>query len=48
MSSRQRLEQQGTHTPHLRLLLDKDLEVLVDDCDGQQDTSAGSGKDLIH
>ena len=36
------LEEQGAHTAHLTLLLDEDLEVLVDDCDGQKDSSARS------
>lgn len=32
------LEEQGSHAAHFTLLLDKDLKVLVDDGDGQQDT----------
>lgn len=36
------LEEQCTHAAHLGLLLDEDLEVLVDDGDGEQDTSAGA------
>lgn len=34
------LEEQCTHAAHLGLLLDEDLEVLVDDGDGQQDARA--------
>ena len=36
------LEEQGPHAAHLALLLDKDLKVLVDDGDGQEDTGAGA------
>lgn len=38
--TREFLEQQRAHAAHLRLLLDEDLEVLVDDGDGEQDTRA--------
>ena len=37
-----RLEEEGAHGAHLWLLLDEDLEVLVDDGDGQQNTSSRS------
>lgn len=36
------LEQKRAHAAHLRLFLDEDLKVLVDDGDGQQDTRAGA------
>ena len=36
------LEQQRPHAAHLALLLDEDLEVLVDDGDGQEDAGAGA------
>jgi len=34
------LEEKGSHAAHLRLLLDEDLEVLVDDGHSQQDSGA--------
>ena len=36
------LEEERAHAAHLALLLDKDLKVLVDDGDGQEDSSAGA------
>ena len=40
------LEKQGPHAAHLALLLDKDLQVLVDDGHGEKDT--GAGADCAH
>ena len=36
------LEEERTHASHFTLFLDEDLKVLVDDCDGEEDTSSGS------
>lgn len=36
------LKEQCTHAAHLSLLLDEDLEVLVYDGDGEEDTSTGA------
>ena len=41
-----RLEQESSHASHFALLLDKYLEVLVDDGDGEEDS--GSGPDGAH
>lgn len=38
----ERLEEHGGDSSHLLLLLDEDLEVLVDDGDGEKDTSSRS------
>lgn len=34
------LEEQGPHAAHFTLFFHKDLKVLIDDGDGQQDTRA--------
>lgn len=36
------LEEQGPHAADFALFFHKDLKVLIDDGDGQQDTSAGA------
>lgn len=36
------LKEERAHATHFTLLLDKDLKVLVNDGDGQQDTRAGT------
>ena len=41
------LEQESSHTTHLWLLLDKDLEVLIDDRNRQQNTGARSEKNIF-
>ena len=40
------LEEERTHASHFALFFDEDLKVLVNDCDGEQDT--GSGSDCTH
>ena len=40
----QSLEEKSTHTSHLTLFLYEDFKVLVNDCDGQQNTSSGSNR----
>jgi len=44
------LEEQSSHTAYFTLFLDKDLKVLVDDGDGQQDSSArtNGSKEVSH
>lgn len=36
------LEEQGAHAAHFALFFHKDFKILVDDGDGQQDSSAGA------
>jgi hypothetical protein len=38
------LKEERAHRSHFALLFDEDFEVLVDDCDGQQDSGAGSDR----
>lgn len=36
------LEEQGAHAAHFALFFHKDFKILIDDGDGQQDSSAGA------
>lgn len=42
VTHRSSLEQQCAHSANFSLFFHEDLEVLIDNCDGQQDTGSGA------